>query len=215
MDKFKEYLISIGVTTEQADKVVTGMPEQNFYLAAEEHLDDRYAKLKEQKEQLDNDITAKDKLVADLQKSVADNADAVAKIDEYKSAAETAQAKQSEIEKTYAVKAALAESGAKDIDYAIFKLGGVEKLELNKDGSVKGLDNQVKSLKEASPDLFQAGQQDDKNQNGYKTMDNKLDGDDKNTTTLTMAEVKNMSTDEINENWDAVQAAMANNEGDN
>lgn len=214
MDKFKEYLISIGVAEEQATKVVSGMPAQKFYLASEEHLDDRYAKLKEQKDQMDADITAKDKLVADLQKTVSDNADAVTKIDEYKTAADAAQAKQSEIEKTYAVKSALTESGAKDIDYAIFKLGGVEKLELNKDGSVKGLDNQVKSLKEASPDLFQAGQQDDKNKNGYKTMDNKLDGDDKNTTTLTMAEVKNMSTDEINDNWDAVQAAMTN-EGDN
>ena len=212
MDKFKEYLISIGVAEEQATKVVSGMPAQKFYLASEEHLDDRYAKLKEQKDQMDADITAKDKLVADLQKTVSDNADAVTKIDEYKTAADAAQAKQSEIEKTYAVKSALTESGAKDVDYAIFKLGGVEKLELNKDGSIKGLENQVKSLKESSPDLFQADSGADPKA-GYKPLDNKLE-DGKGTPALSMAEVKNMSTEEINANWDAVQAAMTN-EGDN
>jgi len=213
MDKFKEYLISIGVAEEQATKVVSGMPAQKFYLASEEHLDDRYAKLKEQKDQMDADITAKDKLVADLQKTVSDNADAVTKIDEYKTAADAAQAKQSEIEKTYAVKSALTESGAKDVDYAIFKLGGVEKLELNKDGSIKGLENQVKSLKESSPDLFQADKSDADPKAGYKPLDNKLE-DGKGTPALSMAEVKNMSTEEINANWDAVQAAMTN-EGDN
>lgn len=215
MDKFKQYLISIGVSEDQADKVISGMPEQKFYLASEEHLDDRYAKLKEQKEQLDIDITAKDKLVSDLQKTVSDNADAVTQIDEYKTAAETAQAKQAEIEKTYAVKSVLAESGAKDVDYAIFKLGGVEKLELNKDGSIKGLENQVKSLKESNPDLFQETKTDDSGKAGYHTVDNGLEGG-KGTPALSMAEVKNMSTEEINANWDAVQAAMTNeNEGDN
>lgn len=212
MDKFKEYLISIGVAEEQATKVVSGMPAQKFYLASEEHLDDRYAKLKEQKDQMDADIAAKDKLVADLQKTVSDNADAVTQIDKYKTAADAAQAKQSEIEKTYAVKSALTESGAKDVDYAIFKLGGVEKLELNKDGSIKGLENQVKSLKESSPDLFQADSGADPKA-GYKPLDNKLE-DGKGTPALSMAEVKNMSTEEINANWDAVQAAMTN-EGDN
>ena len=51
--EFKEFLISKGVTEEQATEIVGGMPEQKFYLSSEEKLDERYTKLKQQKEDVD------------------------------------------------------------------------------------------------------------------------------------------------------------------
>ena len=61
--------------------------------------------------------------------------------------------------KTSAVKEALTKEGAKDIDYLMFKLGDVE---LNKDGTIKDLDNKIKSLQESTPDMFES-KEDDKN----------------------------------------------------
>ena len=78
--------------------------------------------------------------------------------------------------KTHSLKEALTQSGAKDIDYSMFKLGDVE---LNKDGTIKDLDNKIKSLQESTPDMFESKEDDKKNENtnppGYKAVDTKLD----------------------------------------
>ena len=76
------------------------------------------------------------------------------------------------------VSAALQSVGAKDIDYALFKLG---ELELDKDGNVKDLESKVKNLKASIPDYFEKKDTlDDKskkkaeNKAGYQPIDNKL-----------------------------------------
>lgn len=48
------------------------MPALKIYFASEENLDTRYTKLKEQKEQLENDLNAANKLVGDLKKTNKD-----------------------------------------------------------------------------------------------------------------------------------------------
>lgn len=169
---FKEYLISTGLTEEQATKVEQGMPEQNLYIANEENLDTRYSKLKEQKEQLESDLTTANKLVDDLKKSNKDTEDLQTKIDEYKTQMDQLKADRAEEQKQYAVKEALTKEGVKDIDYMLYKLGEVE---VDKDGNIVDLDNKVKSLKESNPTFFGT---DDKPVNepaGYQVVDNGLD----------------------------------------
>lgn len=170
---FKEYLISTGLTEEQATKVEQGMPEQNLYIANEENLDTRYAKLKEQKEQLESDLTTANKLVDDLKKSNKDTEDLQTKIDEYKTQMDQLKADRAEEQKQYAIKEALTKEGVKDIDYMLYKLGEVE---TDKDGNIVDLDNKVKSLKESNPTFFGSDDNpDDKTPTGYQVVDNGLE----------------------------------------
>lgn len=169
---FKEYLISTGLTEEQAIKVEQGMPEQNLYIANEENLDTRYTKLKEQKEQLESDLTTANKLVDDLKKSNKDTEDLQTKINEYKTQMDQLKADRAEEQKQYAIKETLTKEGVKDIDYMLYKLGEVE---TDKDGNIIDLDNKVKALKESNPTFFGT---DDKPANepaGYQVVDNGLD----------------------------------------
>lgn len=170
---FKEYLISTGLTEEQATKVEQGMPEQNLYIANEENLDTRYTKLKEQKEQLESDLTTANKLVDDLKKSNKDTEDLQTKIDEYKTQMDQLKSDRAEEQKQYAIKETLTKEGVKDIDYMLYKLGEVE---TDKDGNIVDLDNKVKALKESNPTFF--GSDDnpgDKTPTGYQVVDNGLD----------------------------------------
>lgn len=171
---FEEYLKGLDLSDEQVKSIVDGMPANKFYIENEENLGTRLAKLKEQKEQQDTELANANKLVADLQKSVKDNEDATAKIAEYQKEAADAKAARAEIEKSYAIKDALRNAGATDIDYMMFKLGA---LEMDDKGEIKDLDSKIKSLKEANPTWFKAedATNQDKGSNGYKPLDNGLD----------------------------------------
>jgi small-conductance mechanosensitive channel len=74
-----------------------------------------------------------------------------------------------------ALKTALTDAGATDIEYMIFKLG---ELETDKDGAYKNLDNKVKALKESDPNWFktEATDEQDKGEkaSGYNPLDTKL-----------------------------------------
>ena len=170
---FKEYLISTGLTDEQATKVEQGMPAQKLYLASEENLDTRYTKLKEQKEQLENDLNAANKLVGDLKKTNKDAEELQQKITDYEAKVQQLETERSEERKTFTIKEALTKAGVADVDYMMFKLG---QLETDKDGNVIDLDNKVKSLQEANPTFFKSADPAQGQPNGYKVIDNKLQG---------------------------------------
>ena len=170
---FKEYLISTGLTEEQATKVEQGMPENSLYIANEENLDTRYSKLKEQKEQLESDLTTANKLVDDLKKSNKDTEDLQTKIDDYKTQMDQLKADRAEEQKQYAIKEALTKEGVTDIDYMLYKLGDIE---VDKEGNIVNLDNKVKSLKESNPTFFGTNDKPtDGTQAGYQTLDNGLE----------------------------------------
>lgn len=74
--------------------------------------------------------------------------------DKYKTDIATEQAKSKKLEQTYKLKEALAEVGATDPDYVIFKHGGVEKFTFNDDNRIIGLDDTIKAFKETNPTQF-------------------------------------------------------------
>src|SRR5690606_32763080 len=99
--------------------------------------------------------------------------------------------------------------GGKDIDYLMFKLGD---LELDKDGKVKDLDNKIKSLKEATPSFFESKEATQPADNkGYQVIDTKLD-QGKQATIYSMDQLRTMTPEEINQNWDAVSASLEKGE---
>ena len=170
---FKEYLISTGLTDEQATKVEQGMPAQKLYLASEENLDTRYTKLKEQKEQSENDLNAANKLVGDLKKTNKDAEDLQQKITDYEAKVQQLETERAEERKTYAIKEALQKEGVSDVEYMMFKLG---KLEVDKDGNIVDLDNKVKALKETNPTFFASeAENSEPGAPGYQVVDNKLE----------------------------------------
>lgn len=171
---FKEYLISVGLTEEQANKTVEGMPANKMYLANEENLDSRYTKLKEQKEQLESDLTSANELVTGLKKSNKDVEGLQTQINDYQTKVESLETERATERKSYSLKEALTKEGATDIDYMLHKLGDVE---VDKDGNIVGLDNKVKELKESNPNFFAVDTKPitDPAAPGYKAIDNKLD----------------------------------------
>lgn len=103
-------------------------------------------------------LTTAENRVTDLESELdeAKNSDEIKTLTDR---AETAEAKAIELQgtidqttKATLVDKALTEAGAKDLDYAKFKLGEVE---LQEDGSIKDLDNLIKDLKEQLPNQFE------------------------------------------------------------
>lgn len=206
---FKEFLTKQGVGDEQAAAIVDAMQKEKIYTTNEENIEERYEKMKSQRESAREELEAANTLVDDLKKATEGNTDAQKQIDKYKATAEQLQGKLTTLEKTSAVKEALAKAGATDIDYALFKLGGVDSLEL-KEGKVVDLDNKVKELQEAIPNYFNAddkGNVNDDNKNGYQAIDNGLKGNKNHDKSFNLEEVGNMSVEEINANWDAIKAS--------
>jgi len=118
--------------------------------------------------------------ITQLKQNNQSNEDLQKKIQDYETKVQDLEKEAAETKKNFALKEALTQAGAKDVDYMLFKLGDVE---VDKDGTIKDLDNKVKALKEANPSFFDGepgGQQQQQNNNpgapGYKVIDNKLDG---------------------------------------
>ena len=169
----KELLIAQGVTEDQASKIVEAMPANKLYISSEENLDIRFNKAKTDLDQAKADLSAANKLVEDLKKTNA-NVDTLQKqVKEYEDNVKRLETEREQDRKNYAIKEALAKTGALDLDYLQFKLGSVE---LDKDGNIKDLDNKIKGLKEAHPTFFPAPPAEPKDQNkgGYKPIDSKL-----------------------------------------
>lgn len=201
---FKELLTKQGVDDEKAAAIIEAMQTEKIFTTTEENIEERFNKMKSQRDSAREELDAANALVDDLKKATDGNADAQKQIEEYKDTAEQLQGKLTSLEKTSAVKEVLTKAGATDIDYALFKLGGVDSLEL-KDGKVVDLDNKVKELQEAMPTYFKGaddqdkGKNDDPGKGGFKVLDNKLKGgaDDGNQpTTLAERIAANMAKNE-------------------
>jgi DNA repair exonuclease SbcCD ATPase subunit len=177
--EFKGFLSKQGLTDEQVATITKAMQDEKIFTTQEENIEARFEKMRAQRDSKQEELDAANKLVEDLQAATKENEDAQKQIDTYKQEAEKLQGQLATLEKTGVVKAALEKVGVTDVDYAIYKLGGVDSLEL-KDGAITDLDNKVKELKEAIPTYFQtddgAKQPEDKGK-GYKPLDNGLKGD--------------------------------------
>ncbi|BAK21845.1 phage scaffolding protein [Melissococcus plutonius] len=111
---FKAFLLEQGISDEQAIAVIDGMAENKFFLASEEKLDERYEKLKQQKTELQNDLTAANTLVDDLKKSSKDSQGLQDKISSYKNQIEELNQQREQDRKESAIEMALKENKAKN-----------------------------------------------------------------------------------------------------
>ena len=156
----EELLKAQNLNDEQIKAILDGMKENKIYTASEENLDVRYGKLK-----TDHDaMVAKDaeskKLIADLQKATEGQEAVQGKIAEYEATIQKQQEELQEAKTESALKIGLLSAGAKatDIDYLIYKMSHDSdfKAELNEDGQIKGIDEELKGLKTQYPSQFES-----------------------------------------------------------
>lgn len=185
---FKEYLVSKGVTEEQASEIVGGMPEEEFYLSSEEKLDERYAKLKEQKEQLEEELSETNSTFKELKENHADVEELQKTIADHETKVEELEQEKADQAKEFALKTALNDVGALDVEYFADKLKS--DVELDEEGTLTGFDDVIKDYQTKHPALFKAADKSDKkNKGGFRVLGNDLDGGER---------TPNMTREEIN-----------------
>lgn len=89
MDRFKEFLKSLGYTDEQITAVVNGMKEQKIYLSNEENIDERYTKLKGKYDTQKTELKTAQDTITELKKNNPDMEGLQTKIKEYEKTIET------------------------------------------------------------------------------------------------------------------------------
>lgn len=147
----RKFLEDLGLTKEQIDRV---MDENGKDIEAEkEKATTATAELEDVKKQLKEANST----ITDLKKSNADNEALQAKVKEYEDTIKTQkadyEAKVRNLTLDSAIEKALSNAGAKHIDLLSTKIDR-EKLKIETDGKVTGLDEQISAYKESYKDLF-------------------------------------------------------------
>lgn len=169
----KEDLIAMGLTEEQAKKVMDSL-DGNFVTKT------RFNEVNEENKTLKQSVADRDKQLEDLKKSSGDNA-------ELKKQIETLQQQNAEQQKAHeaelkqlkldnAIDTALTAAGAKNVK-AVKPFIDTTKIKLGEDGKLTGLDEQLKEVQKTEGYLFAEKQQ--KRQNNFKGFQPGASGDAK------------------------------------
>lgn len=156
IERFKKFLKEQGLEDTQIKTIVEAMPGAHIYLASEEKLDERYQKLKGQKELLDEQLKGANKTIETLKKDNGSNEDLQKEVQKYKDANKDLQEKYDRdvitVEKRQHLMNALAKEGAIHPDLLIASMD-LSKIEL-KDGKISGYKDAIKAMKESYKDQF-------------------------------------------------------------
>lgn len=174
---FDEILQAQNLDEEQVKAIKAAMKENKVFTAGEENLDIRYGKLKTDFDGVNGQLSEAQKLIEEMKKSEGANENLQAKIAEYEGRITELEAEKAQVETEAALKVALLEANAEDIDYLTFKIREKGEIELGDDGKVKGIDDTIAALKTQFPNQF-------KGEGNRKVLENKLEeGENKNTVT--------------------------------
>lgn len=95
--------------------------------------------------------------ITDLKKSNGDNETLQTTIKTHETTIATLKAESERVKKEYALKDKLKDLGVTDADYLIYKHGGIEKFNYDKDGNLIDLEDTIKPYKESLPHIFKIG----------------------------------------------------------
>lgn len=166
---------------------------------------------KDQYNHISGQLKTANATLTDLQEKTKDNPDIQKQLQDAQTAKEAAEKELQTLQTNVQLKDKLRDAGAKDVDYMLFKLGDIEVIE---DGTIKDLDNKLKALQESEPSHFKSKEDESGSGNdpgnGYKVKDNKLEGQGGTPPkAYTHEQLKDLTPQEINENWEAVEAALS------
>ena len=150
----QEILLAKGLSNEDIESVIGEMKQNKIFTAGEENLDIRYSKLKTDHDNLVAQHDESTKLIEQL-KSGTKNIDTLqAKITAYESQITELQQTLKQTQLDSAVKVALMDAKATDVEYMTFRLKEKGDLELDENGQIKGIDDRLAGLKTQYPAFF-------------------------------------------------------------
>lgn len=141
----KEDLVAKGLSEEHAQIAVDAWNEEVKGFVPKERFDEINGKLKEANTTIEN-----------LKKNNQDNEELQRQVNDYKTKVTQLETAAANTQKEYALKDKLKEAGVVDVDYVIYKQGGLDKFTFDKDGKPIGVDDVLKPMREASPHLFKS-----------------------------------------------------------
>ncbi|AJA42656.1 minor structural protein (endogenous virus) [Clostridium phage phiCT9441A] len=100
--------------------------------------------------------------IADLKKNNGDNEALQKTIKEHEETIKTLEANAANTKKEYALKDKLKDLGVTDADYLIYKHGGIDKFNWDKDNNIIGLEETIKPYKESISHIFKTDKVDTK-----------------------------------------------------
>lgn len=92
--------------------------------------------------------------IKDLKKNNAENEELQKKIKEHEDTIKTLQTNAANDRKEFDLKNKLKDLGVTDVDYLIYKNGGIDKFNYDKEGNVIGLEDTIKPYKESISHIF-------------------------------------------------------------
>lgn len=175
-----------------SDDIITAVQEEmkanKIFTSAEENIDIRYKKLKDEHDTVVKERDEGKTLIETLQKSNKGNEDLQKQVTDYQGKMQQLQAELQETKIESAINVGLLAAGVKpeDVDYVTFKLKAKGDIELDEQGNIKGWDDKVAGLKTQFPANFVSA-------GGKKYEEHKLpDGDNGNVETITKEQFSKM-----------------------
>lgn len=141
-----EILKSLELSDEQIQTIESEMKANKIFTTSEENLDIRYNKLKGDYDGNAQNLKEANKLIEDLK----------SKITTFESTIEGLQKELEQTKVESAIKVALLDAKAGDIDYLTYKLKENGELELDENGEVAGLSDMLGELKTQYPNQFES-----------------------------------------------------------
>ncbi|EHK2355233.1 phage scaffolding protein [Clostridium perfringens] len=155
---------------------------------------------KDKYNEVSNDLKTANKTLDNLRKNHKDVEDLQKEIEGYKTKMSDLEATRAKEQKEFTIKSKLKDLGCTDLDYMLYKLGDIDKLDLEKDW-----ENKAKELKENNATFFPVEEnKGDKPKNNLNVLENKLN-EVNNPNSFTMEQLRNMTPEEINKNWDTIK----------
>jgi hypothetical protein len=130
------------------------MKQNKIFTANEENLDIRYNKLKGEFDNLTKQHGESTTLIEQLKKDNAGNEALQSKITAYETQVADLQKELQQTKIDAALKVALLEAGATDVDYLSFKIKEKGEVTLGDDGKIKGIDDTIAAQKTQFPQHF-------------------------------------------------------------
>lgn len=107
----------------------------------------KFTDLETEKENIASQLSAANKVIEDLRKANKTDEDLQKKVTAYESKIQTLNEELKVTKTENALKFALVQAGAADVDYLAFKVKQKGELELDENGKIKGIDDTIKDLK--------------------------------------------------------------------
>lgn len=144
---------------------------------------DKYTDLETDLDGKASELEKANGLIEELKKSTGKDAALQQKISEYETEIATLKEENKTLKTENALRFALAEAGAVDVDYLMFKAKEKGEIKLGEDGRIKGEADLISGLKTQLPAMFGAGgSQQTKGDGNRKVLENNLPGGNRDKT---------------------------------